>query len=167
MALNVQRVAVWAGDLEDRSGSLADKLGALAGGGANLEFVIARRKPEQPGGGVLFVAPVKGKKVQDAARNAGMSEAADVPTLRVEAPDRPGLGERIMRAIGDEGINARGFSAAAMGNRCVAYIGFDGSDDADRAAAALKRLDAARPTRGKKKPAAGGARRTTKSRAGK
>src|SRR5437764_8327495 len=119
MALKVDRVAVWSGDLQDRSGGLADVLGMAAAGGANLEFIIARRRAERPGAGVVYVAPVKSKKAQDAARQAGMQEATDVPTLRIEGADRPGLGEKVMRAIAELGISVRGFSAAAIGHRGV------------------------------------------------
>jgi predicted amino acid-binding ACT domain protein len=52
----------------------------------------------------------------------------DVPTLRVEGPDQPGIGERMLRAIADLGINLRGVSAAAIGGRFVTYIGFCRAD---------------------------------------
>jgi len=140
MALKVTAQIVWAGDIPDAPGGLADKLGALAASGANLEFVIARRRPEEPGKGVVFVSPVQGKRAQDAATSSGLSKALDVPTLRVEGPDQPGLGERMLRAISDLGINLRGFSAAAIDGKFVAYIGFFRADEASRAAHALRSL---------------------------
>src|SRR4051812_33437700 len=91
MPLNVSAQIVWAGDIPDQAGGLADKLDALAKAGANLEFVIARRRPEEPGKGVVFVSPVKGKKAEDAAASSGLSKAMDVPTLRVEGTDQPGI----------------------------------------------------------------------------
>src|SRR5207253_10127699 len=81
MPLNVSAQIVWAADIADQPGGLAEKLAALANGGANLEFVIARRRPEEPGKGVVFVSPVQGKKAEDAASAAGLSKAMDVPTL--------------------------------------------------------------------------------------
>jgi hypothetical protein len=142
MPLNVSAQIIWAGDIADEPGSLAEKLSALAASGANLEFVIARRRPEEPGKGVVFVAPVEGKRAQDAASAAGLSKAIDVPTLRVEGPDQAGIGDRMMRAISDLGINLRGVSAAAIGGRFVTYIGFYRADEASRAAQALRGLDA-------------------------
>ena len=102
MPLNVSAQIVWAGDIADQPGSLAEKLSALAASGANLEFVIARRRPEQPGKGVVFVAPVEGKRAQDAAAAAGLSKAIDVPTLRVEGPDQAGTGGEELPALRDD-----------------------------------------------------------------
>ena len=151
MPLNVSAQIVWAGDIADQPGSLAEKLSALAASGANLEFVIARRRPEQPGKGVVFVAPVEGKRAQDAAIAAGLSKAIDVPTLRVEGPDQPGIGDRMMRAISDLGINLRGVSAAAIGGKFVTYIGFYRADEASRAAQALRSLEAGKaPSKARK-----------------
>src|SRR5215208_1287372 len=140
MPLNVSAQIVWAGDTADAPGGLAEKLAALAEGGAKLEFVIARRRPEEPGKGVVFVSPIKGKSAEDAATSAGLRKAMDVPTLRVQGPDSAGMGDRIVRAIADLGINLRGVSAAAFDGKFVAYIGFFRADEASRAAQALRGL---------------------------
>jgi len=156
MPLNVSAQIVWAGDIPDAPGGLAEKIGALAKGGANLEFVIARRRPEEPGKGVVFVSPVKGKAAEDAASGAGLSKAMDLPTLRVEGPDSPGIGDRMLKAIADLGINLRGVSAAAIDGKFVTYIGFYRADEASRAAQALRQVDVARATSsgGKRKKSA-------------
>jgi predicted amino acid-binding ACT domain protein len=60
--------------------------------------------------------------------------------LKVEGDDAPGLGARIAAAIADAGINLRGVSAATMGRKFVAYLGFDNAADATKAARALKKL---------------------------
>ena len=147
MPLDVSKPTVWAADLTDQPGGLAEKLGALSGTAANLEFLIARRKPEAPGQGVVFMAPIEGRKAQDAARAAGMNKT-DVPTVRVEGADRPGIGGEMMQAISDLGINLRGVSAAVVGRRFVAYLGFDSMEDANKAVRALKGFEpAGRPTR--------------------
>src|SRR3989442_13109458 len=57
MKLKITRAVVWAADVEDRPGGLAEKLGALAQVGTNLDFILARRAPESPGMGVVFSAP--------------------------------------------------------------------------------------------------------------
>ena len=51
MALKVTKVDVWAGDLRDVPGGLADTLEQLARGGASVEFIIARRNDRQVGMG--------------------------------------------------------------------------------------------------------------------
>ena len=140
MALQVTKQDVWAGDLQDQPGDLARVLESLGEAGGDVECVIARRSPDRPGMGVVFVSPVKGKKVQQAATAAGLSKAANIATLRVEGPDKPGLGGRITRAIADAGVNVRGVSAAVLGNKFVVYIGFDTDADASAAAKAIKRV---------------------------
>jgi hypothetical protein len=159
MPLKVSAQIVWAGDVADQPGGLAEKLAALAKAGANLEFVIARRRPEEPGKGVVFVSPVQGKRAEDAAASSGLSKAVDLPTLRIEGPDQPGIGDKMLRAIADLGINLRGVSAAAIDGKFVTYIGFYRADEASRAAQALRALDMGKarksaPKRAKKaKPA--------------
>jgi hypothetical protein len=59
MSLTVTKVDVWATQIEDKPGGLAKLLGALAGAGANLECLIARRDPSNPGKGVAFLTPAK------------------------------------------------------------------------------------------------------------
>jgi hypothetical protein len=73
MALKATKAEVWAATIEDRAGGAADKLEALARGGANLEMLLARRT-EQPGQGVMFVTPVKGAKAVKAAQEAGFGK---------------------------------------------------------------------------------------------
>ena len=139
MAYTVKKVEVWAGEIEDRPGGLADKLAELANAGANLEFLVSRREPDKPGTGVVFVTPVKGAKQKAAAQQAGLSTTDSLHSLRVEGPDRAGLGTKMTRALAAAGINLRGVSAAALGRRAVTYFAFDNGTDADSAMRVLKR----------------------------
>jgi hypothetical protein len=139
MAYTITKVDVWAGSIDDRPGGLAATLKALSDTGANLEFVIARRAPERPGTGVVFLAPVTGAKLTTAARAAGLSKAASLCSLRLEGPDKPGIGAKITEAVADAGINMRGLSAAAIGRKCVVYFAFDSPADATKAAKVLKK----------------------------
>ena len=141
MALQVSSVEVWAGDLRDQPGGLAQVLEALGAAGVDLECVIARRDPSRPGVGEVFLTPLTGRAQQDAARAAGLLPAAELATLRVEGINRSGLGGRITRAVAAAGVNMRGVSAAVVGNRFVTYIGFDNDADAATAARAIKALD--------------------------
>jgi len=140
MALKVSRVDTWAATIEDRPGGLARKMKALAEGGANLDMVVARRTPERPGEGVVFVAPVKGVRQSRAATQAGFTRAAGLHTVRAEGPDKPGLGARITEALAQAGVNLRGLSAAAIGKKCVVYLAVDTADAAARAAAVMKKI---------------------------
>lgn len=140
MKLKVSRTDTWAATIDDRPGGLADKLAALAAAGANLEFIIARRAPEQRGSGVVFVTPLKGAKQIKAAEAAGFQKTASLHSLRVEGADKPGMGAKLTGALADAGINLRGLSAAALGNRSVTHLALDTAQDAAKVATVLKKL---------------------------
>jgi len=140
MAMKVQRIDTWAAALQDKPGGLAARLSVLAQAGANLEFVIARRAPDRPGKGVLFVTPIQGVAAARAARAAGFKPARHLHTIRIEGPDRRGQGARITRALAQAGINLRGFSAATMGKKFVAHLALDTTGDATRAARTVQSL---------------------------
>jgi hypothetical protein len=140
MALKVTKTDVWATEIKDQPGGLGKVMGVIAGAGANLECVIARRQPNKPGKGVVFVAPLKGKKALAAAATVGFRETRRIATVKVEGRDRPGLGAQIAQAVGAAHVSMRGLSAAAIGRKFVAYLGFDNWEDAIKAAAAIKAL---------------------------
>jgi hypothetical protein len=137
MNWKLTKVDVWAGELEDCPGTLAEKLEAVREAGANLQFVIARR--DQPGKSVVFLAPLKGASQVRAARQVGLAKATSLYSLRLEGPDRRGLGGLITRALADAGINLRGLSAAALRRSHVTYFAFDRAEDARRAVPVLKK----------------------------
>ena len=138
MALKVSKAEVWAVTIDDRPGGAAEKLETLSRAGANLEMLLARRSAEQPGRGVMFVTPLKGKKVVEAAQQAGMGRPENIHSVRIEGGDKPGLGSRIAATLGAAGINFRGMSAIAIGRKFVSFIALDSADDQARAIAALK-----------------------------
>jgi hypothetical protein len=138
MPYRVTKTDVWAGEIDDRPGGLAGKLEPLGDSGADLQFVIARREPHVPGKGVVFVGPVTGAKAKKAAEGAGLKKTADLVALRVEGPNKPGEGGRMMRRLADAGINLRGVSAAVLGDQFVAFLAFDNETDAGNAARLLR-----------------------------
>jgi hypothetical protein len=139
MALDVTRVQTWAAGIEDVPGGVAGKLEALAEAGADLDFVIARRSPDKPATGVVFVAPIA-QAQEGAAKEAGFDTSDSLHTLRVQGPDAPGLGARMTRAVADAGLNMRGLSAAAIKGQCVCYLAFDTDADAEKAAGIIRNL---------------------------
>lgn len=140
MDLLVEREEVWAAGLDDKPGALAAKLSALTAAGADLDFMIVRRAPEKPGTGVVFVTPLRGDREVRAATAAGFLVTSNLHSLRVEGPNEPGIAGRIATAIGDAGINMRGFSAAVLGTRFVAHVGVDSEDDREAAVGLLSTL---------------------------
>jgi len=139
MALKVQRVDTWAASLEDKPGSLASKLSALAKAGVNLQFVIARRAPEAPGTGVVFATPIDGAAVRG-AQAAGFQKTDSLHTVQVQGPDKAGQGAAMMEALAKGGLNLRGVSAAAIGSNFVGYVALDSEQDAAKAVKLLSAL---------------------------
>jgi len=140
MALKVSKAGVWSAVIEDRPGALAEKLAPLAEAGANLAFVLARRTPEKPGTGVVFVTPLAGAKQLRAARQAGFAKTSELACVRVEGPDKPGQGAKLTAALAEKGINLRGLAATAIGKRFVAFLALDSARDAGKAARVLRAL---------------------------
>ena len=140
MAVKVGKADMWSATIDDRAGGAADKIEPLAKAGANFEFVFARRTPEQPGRGLVFVAPVKGAKVVKAAQAAGFEKAPGIQGLRLEGNDKAGTSAQIMRALGSAGISFRAVSGMAIGRKFVCYVALDNEGDSARATALLKKL---------------------------
>ncbi len=140
MNLKLTRVDVWAADIDDKPGGLARALRAVASRGSDLDYVIARRQPDKPGKGIVFVSPIQG---QDQVENAGAAEfrrTSGMATLRIEGPDRPGVGAKVTDAIADVGVTLNALTATVFGHRFVCYAEFDSVQDLQKAEAALRRL---------------------------
>ena len=142
MGFKLDRVHVWAGDVPDRAGGVASKLSLLAQAGTNLEFIFTQRQPENPGTGVLYVAPITGPVQVRAARAAGLAETHDPVVLRVEGDNQAGLGHRVTQQWALAGISFQGLTMAVVCDKFVGYAAFDSVTDANRAAAILGDLGA-------------------------
>ncbi len=137
MPLKVEKVTLWSGTIEDKPGALAKVLEPLAAAGVDLQVVLAERRE---GAGVVYLAPVKGRKAVEAARSVGLSETATPIILRVEGINKPGLGHLMTSALAEAGINLAFAAAAVLGNRFVAFFGFDSDADARKASRILSAL---------------------------
>jgi hypothetical protein len=140
MPLKVARVDTWISSLEDKPGSLAAKLHSLADAKISLEFVIARRAPERPGLGVVFVTPIVGAAKIKAARAAGFKKTQTLNAVRVEGKDQAGMGAKLTTALAAKDLNLRGLSGAALGGKFVAHIAFDSSAAAAKAVRILRSI---------------------------
>jgi hypothetical protein len=138
MKVDVSHVDVWAVSIKDRPGALAEKLEALARADIDLEFAIARRVRKKPGEGVLYVTPIKGPRQIRAARKAGFEKTKALHGIRIATGNKPGYGAELTMRLGEAGINLRGLSGAAIGNRAIFHLAFDSDDDAKKAKSLLK-----------------------------
>ena len=129
----VERVDVWSASIADKTGGLSWLLKGMDEAGADFNFIIARRSPENPGSGVVFVTPIRGDREIKAASTLGFSITRSVAAVCFEADNTPGATARLTALIADAGINIRGLSVAVIGTRFIAYIGFDSNDDAETA----------------------------------
>jgi hypothetical protein len=138
VALKISSVTVYACDMFNQPGRLSRALEALRNVGANLEFVIGRRVTERSSR--VFVAPLKGARQIRAAADVEFRPAKGLFVIRVEAPDSPGLGAALTRALADAQINIRGISAAAFKKHSVCYMAFATDAEAKAATRILKAL---------------------------
>lgn len=139
MDLLVENVDVWAATIDDRPGALAELLAVLRDAGADLQFVIARRSPEAPGKGVVFVTPLQGDREIRAAAEVGFNVTRKLHSVRAMGRDHPGIAAELTQRLADGGINLRGFSASVIGTQFVAYVAVDSLDHADKAIAILEK----------------------------
>ena len=137
MPFEITRVDVWAGEIEDSPGALAEKFETLQRAGANLDFAIVRPSRGLPGTGVLFVAPLLGPQQIKTAEEIKLRQAMTMHVLRIAGPDRPGQGAGIARVLAEAGLNISGMSAAAIEERCLFYLRFETEADVKRAAQVL------------------------------
>jgi len=139
MDLLVEHVDVWAATIQDRPGSLAELLTNLREAGADLQLIIARRAPEKPGTGVVFVTPLQGDQEIRAASELGFNVTQSLHSIRIMGQDRPGIAARLTRKLAEGGINLRGFVASVIGSQFVAYVGVDSLADTKKAMQILAR----------------------------
>lgn len=133
MDLIVERVNVWAASIKDKPGGLARILNGLSEAGADLDFIIARRAPEKPGTGVLFVTPLRGDREVSAAAVLGFNVTTSINSIRIEGDNKPGITAELTEKLAAAGLNIRGLSAAVIGPRFILYIGLDTAEDAEKA----------------------------------
>lgn len=127
MAYQIKKADVWAVDIPNRPGTLANILKPLAEAGAQIEFLIARKADQNTSR--VFLSPIKGQKQKQAAQSVGIAPARTMQCLRIDGPDRKGFGADLTRAIADAGVNLRGVSAAVIGKKLVTYVAVE-SDQA-------------------------------------
>ena len=138
MALTIEKLELWSGEIRDEVGGLAAVLDPLVAAGADFSFVIARRQPDKPGTGIVFLGGLRGAKQAKAAESAGLAKSSTVSALRVEASDKPGLLQTLLAKLRPSGISLRGVSASVIGNRCAILLAFGTAADRDKSAQLLR-----------------------------
>src|SRR5262249_11728518 len=137
MRLQISKVQVWSAEIRDRSGAAAGKLEGLGRTRDDMAIIFTRTQPRDQESVILFVAPIEGPEQSQVAREVGLAPASDVAMLAVTGDNRTGIGYELMSQLAVAGINLRGLSISALGDRFAAYLAFD---NADTAALALRLL---------------------------
>ena len=136
--LNVSKVDLWSGQIENRPGGLLARLEPLVKAGADLDFLAGRAVGDEHGG-VIIMSPITGQRQQMVAEELGLRRNEKLFCLRLEGPDEPGFGYRILFAMASEKLNVQEVSASTLGGQFVMYVAFGNAEDADQAANRLRR----------------------------
>jgi hypothetical protein len=148
MGFRFDRIHVWAGEVDDKPGGVADKLAALANAGANLGFVLTQRLADKPGKGILYVAPIVGTEQVKAARLAGLHETHDPVVMRIEGDNEAGLAFHVTQQWAKAGISFHEMTMAVVNGKFVGYAAFDTVGDSNKAATILADLGTGRKAAG-------------------
>ncbi|HUL77001.1 MAG TPA: ACT domain-containing protein [Vicinamibacteria bacterium] len=146
MAVSIRKITLWRTEVPHRPGGLAEILEPLAAAGADLQTVMGYRIPGQKGRAVVEVAPLATRKAARAAEAAGLVPAG-APTLLVLGDNRPGLANRIARALAASGVNIAFLVAQVVGRRYSAVFGFESEADLDKAVDRIRAAVTLRPRR--------------------
>jgi hypothetical protein len=133
VAVSIRKLTLWRTEVEHRPGALSELLEPLSAAGADLQIVMGYRIPGQKTRAVVEVAPVGTRKLARAAEIGGLAPGG-APTLLVVGDNRPGLANRIARALAESGVNIAFLVAQVVGRRYSAVFGFENEADLDKAA---------------------------------
>ena len=125
MSFRISRVEVWSAEVPDRPGHRGRHPGRARPDRADLKYLFTRPHPSRPDCTVIYLAPVAGPEQERAARSVGLAPAPDTPMLCVEGDNHPGMASQVMGWLAVAGINLRGLSISALGDRFAAYLAFD------------------------------------------
>ncbi len=136
MPFEITTVDVWAGNVAETAGALAEKLERLQRAGVNLEYAIVRPCASVTSGqGLFFVAPIVGEQQMRVAAEVGLSRG--LHALRVAGPDRPGLIAEITRILGNEGLAISGLWSTVLRGNSVLYLMLESGPETRRASKIL------------------------------
>jgi hypothetical protein len=144
MAIRIRKLTLWRTEVAHTPGALAELLDPLAAAGADLQVVMGYRLPGQKSRAVVEIAPINSRRPALAAEKAGLVPGG-APALQVLGDNRPGLANRIARALAESHVNIAFLVAQVVGRRYSAVFGFENEADLDKAADRIRAAVTARP----------------------
>src|SRR3954468_671313 len=100
----IRKFPIWSVEVDDVAGSTTGLFKILADAGADIEFSLSRPLGDRAGRAILFLAPIKGKKQEDAARQANFKLRSDVIGVQIQGPSRVGGNFRLTAALAHENL---------------------------------------------------------------
>jgi hypothetical protein len=139
MAITVKKGILWRREIENQPGTFAKALEPFARGGMNLSIVMGYTSPSSTSKGAVEVFPITDSKSEQAAKEAGLHPASEIPCLVLEGDDKPGLAYSIAKTIADSGINLHFAMCQSVEKRFQACFGFGSDSDASKASESIKK----------------------------
>ena len=140
MSFNMHKVQVWVGEVPDRPAPLPRSWSCSLRPGPTWRSYSRDRSLTIRRSSLIFLAPITGPEQIEAAQSVGLTPARDITMLCVEGDNRRGIGFQLMSHLAVAGINLRGISISAVGQRFAAYLAFDNPHSATLATQTLATL---------------------------
>jgi|ERR1700733_6920806 hypothetical protein len=135
MAISVKKGFLWRTDIENKPGTFAKTLEPFAKAGVNLQIVMGYTAA---GKSAVEIFPITDEKGKQAAKDAGLKEAHEIPCLILEGADKAGLAHEVAKTIADAGINLHFAICQSVDGKFQACFGFGNDQDAEKASALIK-----------------------------
>jgi len=136
----IKKFSIWSTEIDDVAGSTTGLYRILADAGADIEFSLSRPLGDKSEKAVLFLAPIKGKEQEEAARQADFKLRSDVVGVQVQGPSRVGGNFRLTAALAHEDLTVRALVTTVDGNRFTTIFAFRNDADADRGVKVLHKV---------------------------
>ncbi len=136
----IKKFSIWSTEIDDVAGATTGLYKILADAGADIEFSLSRPLGDRPGKAILFLAPIKGKEQEEAARQADIVLRPDVVGVQVQGPNRVGGNFRLTAALAHEDLTIRALVTTVDGDRFTTVFAFKNNSDADRAIKVLHKV---------------------------
>jgi len=137
---SIKKFPIWSVEVDDVAGATTGLFKVLADAGADIQFALGRPKSDKGGDAILFLAPIKGKEQEAAAREADIRPRPDVVGVQVQGPNRVGGNFKLTAAIAHANLTVRALVTTVDGDRFTAVFAFNSEKDADEAVKVLNKV---------------------------
>ena|SRR5688572_14052629 len=137
---SIKKFPIWSVEIDDVEGATTGLYKVLADAGADIEFSLCRPLDSKLGKAVLFLAPIKGKKQEEAAHRADFVLRSDVVGVQVRGPSKVGGNFRLTAAIAHANLSARALVTTVDDDRFTTVFAFRSDKEADEAVKVLKKV---------------------------